>query len=180
MQRSQETAARPARAGRAPVARDCNFYRCLVVKEHPAPEGPVLPSLASLMPLAGEGFMFFTPSGGPGKGAAGYFSEGPNAYGHPNHPHGTWAVDTAGSTGSSPGSADRAPTICSPPGRTSPGVTPARSGPERPERTQATWPPKGAPRRSPALRRSSGSSLGPEQTLAAPPTVPPGRCCASL
>jgi len=134
--------------------------------------------------LASDGSILVVDEGGPvcgpGKGAAGYFSEGPNAYGHPNHPHGTWAVDTAGSTGSSPGSADRAPTICSPPGRTSPGVTPARSGPERPERTQATWPPKGAPRRSPALRRSSGSSLGPEQTLAAPPTVPPGRCCASL
>jgi len=85
--------------------------------------------------LASDGSILVVDEGGPvcgpGKGAAGYFSEGPNAYGHPNHPHGTWAVDTAGSTGSSPGSADRAPTICSPPGRTSPGVTPARSGPER-------------------------------------------------
>ena len=40
MQRSQETAARPARAGRAPVARDCNFYRCLVVKEQLPPDVP--------------------------------------------------------------------------------------------------------------------------------------------
>ena len=35
----------------------------------------------------------------PGKDAAGYFSEGPKAFGHPDFPNGTWTVDTAGSTG---------------------------------------------------------------------------------
>ena len=39
------------------------------------------------------------PICGPGKDAAGYFSEGPKAYGHPNYPDGTWTVDTADSTG---------------------------------------------------------------------------------
>jgi hypothetical protein len=39
------------------------------------------------------------PICGPGKDAAGYFSEGPKAYGHPNYPYGTWTVDTADSTG---------------------------------------------------------------------------------
>ncbi len=36
---------------------------------------------------------------GPGNDAAGFFSEGPNAYGSPNYPFGTWTVDTANSTG---------------------------------------------------------------------------------
>lgn len=36
---------------------------------------------------------------GPGKDAAGYFSEGPKAFGHPNYPYGTWTVATADSTG---------------------------------------------------------------------------------
>lgn len=35
----------------------------------------------------------------PGKDAASFFSEGANAYGNPNYPHGTWTVDTADSTG---------------------------------------------------------------------------------
>lgn len=39
------------------------------------------------------------PICGPGKDAAGYFKEGPNAEGHPNYPYGTWTVDTADSTG---------------------------------------------------------------------------------
>jgi hypothetical protein len=39
------------------------------------------------------------PVCGPGKDAAGYFSEGPKAFGHPNYPFGTWTVDTADSTG---------------------------------------------------------------------------------
>lgn len=39
------------------------------------------------------------PICGPGKDAAGYFSEGPDAEGHPNYPFGTWTVDTADSTG---------------------------------------------------------------------------------
>ena len=52
----------------------------------------------------------------PGNDAARYFAEGPNAYGHPNYPHGTWTVDTADRAGSSPGSPGRAPTRYSPPG----------------------------------------------------------------
>ncbi|MFL5861184.1 MAG: hypothetical protein ACJ780_10425 [Solirubrobacteraceae bacterium] len=36
---------------------------------------------------------------GPGLNAAGYFSEGPNAYGHPNYANGNWTADPAGSTG---------------------------------------------------------------------------------
>jgi hypothetical protein len=39
------------------------------------------------------------PICGPGKDAAGYFSEGPNAEGHPNYPDGAWTVDTTDSTG---------------------------------------------------------------------------------
>jgi hypothetical protein len=36
---------------------------------------------------------------GPGKDAAGYFKEGPKAYGHPYTAHGTWTVDTSESSG---------------------------------------------------------------------------------
>lgn len=53
--------------------------------------------------LASDGsVLVLTESGyvcGPGKDAAGDFNEGPKAFGHPNYPHGTWAVDTAESTG---------------------------------------------------------------------------------
>src|SRR5256885_1107964 len=41
MQRSQETVVGSAYASPTSVARDCNFYRCLVVKEQTAPEEPV-------------------------------------------------------------------------------------------------------------------------------------------
>jgi hypothetical protein len=35
----------------------------------------------------------------PGKDGASFFAEGPNSYGNPDYPHGTWTVDTADSTG---------------------------------------------------------------------------------
>ena len=53
--------------------------------------------------LASDGSTLVVSEGGPicgpGKDAAGYFKEGPNSFGHPNYPFGTWTVDTADSTG---------------------------------------------------------------------------------